>query len=71
MSAELRSSSPTEVLAQQVADAFCSANLIPAAKQVELLAKLQLGHISAQDWRVLLELGLPRSKGNDRNAVSR
>lgn len=57
------SPSPTQELAQQIADELCGAGVIPDTKKAELLSKLHAGTISAQDWRLLIEMGMPRVKG--------
>lgn len=70
MSEATPATAPTDVLATQIADALCAAALIPTAKKDELLAKLKSGRITAQDWRVLIELGMPREQGEQTNAAA-
>jgi hypothetical protein len=66
-----QANTPTGELASRITEALCTANLIPPTKRDELLAKLNSGRITAQDWRVLIELGLPRQHGEQTNAAAR
>ena len=70
MSDQQTSLSPTQELAQQIANELCGAEVIPDAKKAELLSKLQAGTVSSQDWRLLIEMGMPRAKGADDAAES-
>ena len=56
--------SPTQQLAKQIATALCDARIVPDTKKEELITKLQAGTISAQDWRLLVEMGMTEAGGN-------
>ena len=51
-------SSPTDKLAEKIADRLTSENLILAEDENNLSQKLVAGKVSAEDWKVAIEKAL-------------
>ena len=52
------SSTPSERLAEQIAERLCREQLIPAKKQAEVSIKIAKGAATQADWRLWLDLPL-------------
>ncbi len=57
-------------LAITIVDALLAESLIPGSKKKDLQAKLGTGRVTSQEWRLLLELALPKPDGESADATS-
>lgn len=57
----LQTPSPNSLLAKQIALKLAESGLIPKEKQMELAEKLETGTVKESDWRIYVELALPRT----------
>lgn len=51
---------PAQTLARQIVERLVKEGLITAAAGAKLLPKLAAGKLSAEDWRLPIELGMER-----------
>lgn len=61
---------PTQVLARAITDDLIAQELILPVRREELLQKLDAGKITAADWRLLIELAIPKSQEESENATT-
>ena len=61
---------PSATLAATIVDALLAESLIPSSKKTDFAAKLGTGRVTATEWRLLLELALPKPDGDSADATS-
>jgi hypothetical protein len=63
-------STPSATLATKIVDALLAESLIPVSKRKDLIAKLGTGRVTPQEWRLLLEIALPKPDRESADATS-
>lgn len=62
---EAQPPTPSELVATAIAEQLSARNLIPPEKATSLKASILAGKLSAQDWKLLLEMALPKEGGDE------
>lgn len=62
--------SPNEILAGQITESLVEAGFLTSAKAAEVLAKVQSGSASSEDWRLWIELAQAEKAKETTNAAS-
>jgi hypothetical protein len=62
---EVNAPSPSELVATAIAEKLSAKNLIPPEKATSLKSNILAGKMSAQEWKLLLEMALPKEGGDE------